>query len=104
MLREEFLVLLGMTPEVLANAINVSSRRVLAIVKEQRSLDADMCLRLARYFRMSPQFWMNLQKAYELEIVLETWPTICKEVPLHPKDMKTGGLKVPSGQKQERVQ
>jgi plasmid maintenance system antidote protein VapI len=52
-------------------------------------------MRLARFFRMSPEFWMNLQKAYELETARRDWPRICKEVPMHPKDRKTGELKVP---------
>jgi addiction module HigA family antidote len=103
MLLEELLIPLGMAPEMLADAINVPLRRVLAIVKEQRQLDADMCLRLARYFRMSPQFWMNLQKAYELEGAMERWPAVCKEVSMHPKDRRTGALRTPA-RMQGRVQ
>lgn len=94
MLREDFLIPLQMTPRMLADEIKVPERRVVAIVKEQRSLDADLCLRLARFFRMSPQFWMNLQKAYELEMVMRDWPRIRREVPMHPRDRKTGALKV----------
>jgi addiction module HigA family antidote len=94
-LREDFLIPLQMTAQMLAREIKVPERRVVAIVKERRSLDADLCLRLARFFRMSPEFWMNIQKAYELETAMQDWPSICKEVPMHPKDRKTGGLKVP---------
>ena len=39
--------------------------------------------------------WMNLEKDFELETAWRDWPRICKEVPLHPKDRKNGGLKVP---------
>ena len=67
MLREDFLIPLGMTGRMLAREIKVPERRVVAIVKERRGLDADLCLRLARRFRMTPEFWMNLQKRYELE-------------------------------------
>jgi len=95
MLREDFLIPLRMTAKMLAAEIKVPERRVVAIVKERQGLDADLCLRLARYFRMSPEFWMNLQKDYELETARQHWPMICKEVPMHPKDRKTGGLKVP---------
>lgn len=95
MLREEFLIPLRMTPQFLAREINVPVRRAIAIVKEQESLDGDMCLRLARYFRMSPAFWMGLAMDYELETAMHHWRTICREVPMHPKDRKTGSLKVP---------
>jgi addiction module HigA family antidote len=97
MLREEFLIPLGMTAQMLAKEIKASEGRVVAIVKERRGLDAEMCLRLARFFRMTPEFWMNLQKAYELETARLDWPRVCKEVRIHPKDRKTGGLKVPKG-------
>jgi addiction module HigA family antidote len=95
MLREDFLIPLRMTAKMLASEIKVPARRVVAIVEERRGLDAEMCLRLARYFRMSPDFWMNMQKSCELETAMENWPMICKEVPMHPKDRKTGGLKIP---------
>ena len=95
MLREEFLIPLGMTARMLAKEIKVPERRVIAIVKEERGLDAEMCLRLARFFRMTPEFWMGLEKDFELESARQEWPRICKEVPLHPKDRKTGGLKIP---------
>ncbi|MGA7856949.1 MAG: HigA family addiction module antitoxin [Terracidiphilus sp.] len=80
MLREDFLIPLGMTARMLAKEIKVPERRVVGIVKERRGLDGEICLRLARFFRMSPEFWMNLQKAYELEIAMEDWPRICREV------------------------
>jgi plasmid maintenance system antidote protein VapI len=42
---------------------------------------------------MSPEFWMSVQKTYELETMMKEWPKICREVPMHPKDRKTGELK-----------
>lgn len=95
MLRENFLNPLGMTAEMLASEIRVPKGRVVAIVKERQGLDADLCMRLARFFRMTPEFWMNLQKAYELETARKDWPRICKEVRLHQVDSKTGELKAP---------
>jgi addiction module HigA family antidote len=77
MLREDFLNPLGMTAQMLAREIKVPERRVVAMVKERRGLDADLCLRLARFFRMTPEFWMNLQKGYELEATRQDWPRIC---------------------------
>lgn len=94
LLREDFLIPLRMTAEMLAGEIKVPERLVVAIVKERRGLDADLCLRLARFFRMSPEFWMNMQKGYELESARSGWREICKEVPMHPTDRETGALKV----------
>ncbi len=95
MLREEFLIPLGMTAQMLAREIKVPERRVIAIVKEKKGLDGEMCVRLARFFRMTPEFWMNCQKYYELRIAATGWRQICREVRQHPKDRKTGSLKVP---------
>ena len=94
-LHEDFLIPLRMTAQVLAREIKAPKRRVVAIVKERKGLDGEMCLRLARFFRMSPEFWMNILKNFELETAMQDWPRICREVPMHPKDRKIGGLKVP---------
>lgn len=67
MLREEFLIPLGLSSNALALAIGVSATRVGEIVNERRGITADTALRLGAYFRMGPDFWMNLQKHYELE-------------------------------------
>ena len=88
MLREEFLIPLGMSSIALAKELRVPERRVVGILKEKRGLDADLCLRLARFFRMSPEFWMNLQKGYELETAKADWRRICQEVRMRPKDHK----------------
>jgi addiction module HigA family antidote len=93
-LREDFLIPLRMTAKMLAGEIKVAERRVVAIVKERQGLDGDLCMRLARFFRMTPDFRMNMQKAYELETARGDWPRICKEVPMHPKNRRTGELKV----------
>ena len=94
-LREEFLIPLGMTARMLASKIKMPEGRVVGIVKERRGLDGDICLRLARFFQMSPEFWMNIQKDYELETAVLDWPRICKEVSMHPNDPQTGSLKAP---------
>lgn len=88
MLHEEFLIPLRMSSRALASELGVPERRVVAIVEERRGLDADLCLRLARFFRMSPEFWMNLQKGYELETAKADWRRICQEVRMRPKDHK----------------
>ena len=65
-LREEFLVPLGMTAHALSPAIHVPATRVNDIVNGKRGITADTALRLARYFGNTPEFWLNLQAAYDL--------------------------------------
>ena len=51
----------------LARAIGVPPRRINEIVLGKRAITADTALRLGRYFRMAPQFWLNLQSHYDLQ-------------------------------------
>jgi antitoxin HigA-1 len=64
--REEFLVPPGMSAHALSQAIHVSAIRVNDIVRGKRGVTADTALRRARYFGNSPEFWLNLQAAYDL--------------------------------------
>ena len=66
-LAEEFLKPMGISQYRLARDIGVPPRRINEIVKGQRTITADTALRLGRYFRMAPQFWLNLQTHYDLE-------------------------------------
>jgi len=66
-LAEEFLKPMGISQYRLAQDIGVPPRRINEIVKGQRTITADTALRLGRYFRMAPQFWLNLQTHYDLE-------------------------------------
>jgi addiction module HigA family antidote len=66
-LREEFLVPLNMTPHALAMALRVPASRVNDIVLERRGITADTAARLARFFGTTPEFWLNLQAAYDLK-------------------------------------
>ena len=67
-LREDFLVPLGMTAHALSQAIRVPATRVNDIVNGRRGVTADTALRLARYFGNSPEFWLNLQAAHDLRV------------------------------------
>jgi len=67
-LREEFLVPMGMTAHALALELKVPAPRINDIVRERRAITPDTALRLARYFGTTPQFWMNLQSSYDLKI------------------------------------
>jgi addiction module HigA family antidote len=67
-LREDFLTPLGLSANRLAIELLVPVTRVNDIVRGKRAISADTALRLARYFGTTPQFWMNLQANYELEL------------------------------------
>jgi addiction module HigA family antidote len=66
MLREEFMKPLGFSINGLALELHVPVTRISEIVNERRGITADTALRLARHFGTSADFWMNIQKDYEL--------------------------------------
>jgi addiction module HigA family antidote len=67
MLREDFMKPLGLSANALAIALRVPVTRISEIVRERRGITADTALRLARYFNMTPEFWMGLQMDFDLE-------------------------------------
>lgn len=67
-LMEDFLEGFGITQNKLAVSIGVPPRRINEIVHGKRAITADTALRLGRYFGIDPQFWLNLQAHYELEL------------------------------------
>lgn len=67
-LREEYLVPLGMTAHALAIALRVPAPRINDIVRERRGVSPDTALRLARYFGSTPEFWLNLQSSHDLKL------------------------------------
>jgi addiction module HigA family antidote len=66
-LEEEFLGQLGLSAYGLAKAIGVPRNRITGIIRRERAITADTALRLARFFDMSPEFWLGLQMDYDLE-------------------------------------
>lgn len=70
-LREEFLLPLGLSVYALAKAVGVPQTRIAEIVHERRSISADTAVRLGRYFRTSPELWMNLQSRFDLETAID---------------------------------
>ena len=68
-LLEEFLTPMDISQYRLSKDIKVDPRRINEIVHGKRSVSADTALRLGRYFGMSPQFWLNLQSHYDLELL-----------------------------------
>ena len=67
-LREEFMVPLKLNPNKLALALRVAAPNIYEIVREKRGISSEMALRLGRFFRTTPEFWMNLQAHYDLSV------------------------------------
>jgi addiction module HigA family antidote len=67
-LAKEYLEPLDMSARALAQEIGVPANRISDIVRGRRSVTADTALRLARYFRTDPRFWLNLQAAHDLSV------------------------------------
>lgn len=80
-LREDYLVPLGMSANALSRALHVPAPRVNDIVRERRGITADTAMRLARYFGGDAKSWLNLQTMYELRIAeIENAERIEKEI------------------------
>jgi addiction module HigA family antidote len=80
-LREEYLLPLGMSANALAQALKVPASRINDIVLERRGITVDTAMRLVRYFGGDVQTWMNLQTAYEVKVAQkELAARIAKEV------------------------
>ncbi|MDK8764619.1 HigA family addiction module antitoxin [Corynebacterium sp. MSK218] len=65
---EDFLKEMGITQHKLAVSIGVPPRRINEIVHGKRAITADTALRLAKFFGMTPQFWLGLQAHYDLDV------------------------------------
>jgi addiction module HigA family antidote len=70
-LMEEFLKPMSLSQNRLALSIGVHPRRINEIVLEKRGITADTALRLARFFGTSAEFWLGLQKDYELDVATD---------------------------------
>lgn len=70
-LLEEFMKPLGLSRNALARALGVDAGRVNSIVKGRRGITGDTALRLSRLFGNTPEFWLNLQRRYDLETARE---------------------------------
>ena len=92
MLREEFMKPLGLSANALAMALRVPVTRISEIVRERRGITADTALRLARYFNMTPEFWMRLQMDYDLESAADIeQAAVLKEIRPRPGYQRQSG-------------
>jgi addiction module HigA family antidote len=71
-LSELYLEPLGMSPIALARRLHVPRTRIERLVKGETALTVDTAVRLARFFRTTPEYWMNLQRAWDLARARET--------------------------------
>ncbi|WP_164780173.1 HigA family addiction module antitoxin [Mesorhizobium sp. M7A.F.Ca.US.011.01.1.1] len=67
-LREEYLVPLGLKPYTLAKKLHVPRTRIERLASETTPVTPDTALRLAKFFGTTPQFWMNMQASYDLAV------------------------------------
>jgi addiction module HigA family antidote len=80
-LLKEFIEPLGISQNQLARDLDVPVSRVAAIIAGERAITADTALRLASYFEMTAEFWLNLQSDYDLLVARRTvWPKIKERV------------------------
>ena len=91
-LREEFMLPLGLSSNRLALELRVPATRITEIVNQRRGITADTALRLARYFRTTAEFWMNMQSQYDLEVAADSaLASIEREVmPIPAKSTSSG--------------
>jgi addiction module HigA family antidote len=83
-LLEDFMKPLRLTVNKLAIDLHVPATRIGEIVHQRRRVSADTALRLARYFKTNPEFWLNLQTSYELELTRRSGMVSDSERHVHP--------------------
>jgi addiction module HigA family antidote len=87
-LREDFLKPLRLSVNHLALELHVPATRIGEIVHERRRITADTALRLARYFNTNPEFWLNLQNFYDLEVSRRAGTSSRIERQVHPSTLR----------------
>jgi len=79
-LREEFLLPLGLTAHALSMALHVPAPRINDVVRERRAVTADTALRLAKYFGTSAEFWMGLQADFDMATARATMTDVLDRI------------------------
>ena len=79
-LREEFLIPIGLTSYAVAAAVGVPRTRIERLAREETPVSADIALRLGRFFGTSAEFWMNIQTRYDLETAQDALATDLKRI------------------------
>jgi addiction module HigA family antidote len=95
-LREEFMGPLSLTMNRLALDLRVPVTRIAEIYHERRGITPDTALRLGQYFRNSPDFWLNLQMRYDLDVAQDrSFARVVREV--QPRAATTSGQRTRAG-------
>jgi addiction module HigA family antidote len=81
-LKEEFMLPLRLSANALARTLRVPTNRISAIVNADRRITADTALRLAKAFGTTPDFWLNLQKQYDLDCARDEAKDIARIEPI----------------------
>jgi addiction module HigA family antidote len=76
---------LGVTPTELSRQLGVPPNRVTQIIHGKRAITGDTALRLGHWFRTSPEFWLNLQTAYDLRVAEKELAAVIKKLPTRPE-------------------
>ena len=84
-LKEEFMVPLGLSANGLSRAVRVPPNRISAIVNGERGLTADTALRLSKAFGTTAEFWLNLQKQYELDCARDSATDLARIEPIRAR-------------------
>lgn len=92
-LNEEFLRPLNLSARALGAAIGVPHNRITAIINGTRAITADTAIRLGAHFRMSPEFWLGLQMAHDLEVAQLARKPKAKRASPRPSPGGRGGRK-----------
>jgi addiction module HigA family antidote len=79
-LREEFLLPMGVTAHALAMALQVTAPRISDVVRERRAVTVDTALRLAKYFGTSTDFWMGLQTDFDMATARTTMKDVLERI------------------------
>jgi addiction module HigA family antidote len=96
MLLEEFLIPMGITQRELADSIHVPYQRINEIINKRRGITPSTALRLSKYFRMSVDFWMNLQLRWDLYYAQQDEGDELKKIRPHTTSAKAGTIVSPS--------
>jgi len=97
MLLEEFLKPMGLTQRELADAIHVPYQRINEIINGRRGITPRTALRLAKFFGVSPDFWMNLQLRFDLYFARESESEQLKNI----KPISTKQIRLPESSAQQ---
>lgn len=76
---------LGITPTELSRQIGVPPNRVSQIIQGKRAITGDTALRLGHWFKSSPEFWLNLQSAYDLRVAAKEVGRTIAKLPTRPQ-------------------